>query len=348
MAGNTAYDRSSRPLTVTDNFNRSNSNPIGGNWTTIPNNVAMKIVSNTIQPGDVAQDSAAFYNAASFDSNQYSQIKITTSGTGASAGMGVDVRVAGDGSLYRLVATHAASNNVELRRFNCCSSAQIWQRTQAFTDGDTLRLEAQGTHLRAYLNGTQIGSEVIDTNIATGSPAVAFSSTLTSASGDDWEGGNLPNGHDGTLTNGAKVVLGKIGQAVDFDGVNDYVDLGAGSGINVATVKTVSAWIKPRTLGEGNFGTIMASDTNSQWYLQLCSNDSTECTGAANTLVYKQDFSGGTGEWRMPANSIQFNQWQHVVAVYDFSSASNERRILSERSAGCLDQNENPERRRIK
>ncbi len=51
------------------------------------------------------------------------------------------------------------------------------------------------------------------------------------------------NGNDGTEHGGFSYVTGKIGQAAQFDGINDYVEVPSGNNLNPAQI-TVSAWIK--------------------------------------------------------------------------------------------------------
>jgi hypothetical protein len=65
------------------------------------------------------------------------------------------------------------------------------------------------------------------------------------------------SGNTGTLTNMATStawVSGQIGNALEFDGTNDYVNAGSASNLDDLSVMTVSAWIYPHTLGEGNLG----------------------------------------------------------------------------------------------
>ena len=64
-------------------------------------------------------------------------------------------------------------------------------------------------------------------------------------------------GNNGTLTNGPSRVAGKIGQALSFDGVNDYVSIG-----NSATLQnlpdagpfSVAFWVRNRSAGNAPFG----------------------------------------------------------------------------------------------
>jgi hypothetical protein len=58
-------------LPASDNFNRANANPAGGNWTTMPLAVAIQIISNQCAASGVG--AAARWNADTFGNDQYSQ-----------------------------------------------------------------------------------------------------------------------------------------------------------------------------------------------------------------------------------------------------------------------------------
>jgi len=51
------------------------------------------------------------------------------------------------------------------------------------------------------------------------------------------------NGNHGTLINGPKWTQGKIGGALSFDGVNDYVDCGNNPSLDITDEITVEAWV---------------------------------------------------------------------------------------------------------
>ncbi len=136
------------------------------------------------------------------------------------------------------------------------------------------------------------------------------------------------NGIVGTLTNSPTIAEGKIGQALNFNSnvTNQEVDLGTPSALHNLNVRTISAWIYPRSLGGSNFGTVILSVTGgtNHWYIQMCSNDGTECSGAVNTFVWYADLAtGAVGEWRAPANTIKFNQWQHIAISFDCTVVGN-------------------------
>lgn len=60
------------------------------------------------------------------------------------------------------------------------------------------------------------------------------------------------NGHDGTLVNGPTWTTGKTGEALDFDGDDDYVDAGTDSSLNMDSGDfTLEAWFKTTTTSNG-------------------------------------------------------------------------------------------------
>jgi hypothetical protein len=66
------------------------------------------------------------------------------------------------------------------------------------------------------------------------------------------------NGNHGTLTNGPMRRIGKIGQALEFDGSDDLVNGIGGTSLNNLADITVSAWIKSYSFSQNQ--TIMAKD----------------------------------------------------------------------------------------
>jgi hypothetical protein len=95
---------------------------------------------------------------------------------------------------YRLIGDHAASVNFSIDKFVSGTFTNLGTRTQAFSDGDLVYLEVQGTTLVAKVAGSQLGASITDSAIASGKAGISFSSTETSASLDDWEGGDFAAG----------------------------------------------------------------------------------------------------------------------------------------------------------
>ncbi|MBU4373509.1 MAG: LamG domain-containing protein, partial [Euryarchaeota archaeon] len=117
------------------------------------------------------------------------------------------------------------------------------------------------------------------------------------------------NGHDGTIY-GASFVEGKFGQAMGFDGVDDYVDAGNGAGLDITDAITVEAWVKPITLGgwkrilqKCNVAVIRESYC-------LVLKDGTE-------KVRWELFTGGTHRYVDSNQNLPSDRWTHIVGSYD-------------------------------
>jgi len=133
--------------------------------------------------------------------------------------------------------------------------------------------------------------------------------------------------NNGTLTNGPARVIGKIGQALNFDGVNDYVDAGTNASLDDAFASsggggTISAWIYPRTIGEfggAAYGIIVAKGVPGAWFWSMNSSNNLRFLETCTDLG-----GGAVNRWQTPTNSITLNAWQHVALVYSNSSVSNQ------------------------
>lgn len=117
-------------------------------------------------------------------------------------------------------------------------------------------------------------------------------------------------GNTGTLTNGPTVTPGKVGQALSFDGSNDYIAVSSSSALNPTTAITLSAWVKRSTTGvrqfilsKGDFG--FASTT--QYWIEFTSAD-----------LVTFGFHNSTNAYTISSPSaITDSNWHHIVATYD-------------------------------
>lgn len=181
-----------------DNFNRADENPLsgGGAWVTAFGELPMQVVGNACTPTNVGStDNGSRYVAiVNCAPAQYSRAKLSVSGGTGSQGVCLKVRMApGALSFYRLTVNHDTTNNISLQRFVAGTVTMLsgWPVTQAWTDGDVWELQMVGPRLRVYRNGTQVGSDTIDANVTAGEPGHGISTTITSATIEDWEGGEL-------------------------------------------------------------------------------------------------------------------------------------------------------------
>lgn len=172
---------------TTDNFNRADETPLAGNWTRVPGETGtINLSGNAVTPNSINFDTAYYYNAGSFGNDQYSQIKVTVSGAAAGAGLGVIVRASTSvDTYYRCVLDGAG--NIEFGSVVASTFTFIAGRTVTYSAGAILKLDVTGTTFTITYNGTQAGATITDSSISTGKPGIAYSSVVTSASGDDWQ-----------------------------------------------------------------------------------------------------------------------------------------------------------------
>ncbi|MCA9360714.1 LamG domain-containing protein [Candidatus Nomurabacteria bacterium] len=143
--------------------------------------------------------------------------------------------------------------------------------------------------------------------------------TTSSITGDRSLSDN--DGNLGTSTESSpSVTVGKIGQALSFDGVDDLVDLGSPTELDNLSAFTYSAWIYPTGWGVGNGGHIMS----------ICSNASPRCSnihvqfrlynegGQQSLRAYVQNDTSHSST-NAANESITLNEWQHVLMTYDDS-----------------------------
>ncbi|OHA29992.1 MAG: hypothetical protein A3B08_02015 [Candidatus Taylorbacteria bacterium RIFCSPLOWO2_01_FULL_43_44] len=126
--------------------------------------------------------------------------------------------------------------------------------------------------------------------------------------------------NNGTLTNGPTKTIGKIGQALSFDGVNDYVNVNPANSVDNAQM-TYSAWIYPinTTSGEVIY-TGIGTTAHGRLYKR----------GGPPRIEFDYVWVSGICKANTPPGSAPVNTWTHVVATYDRSlacSASTRPRI---------------------
>ncbi|PIP03900.1 MAG: hypothetical protein COX54_01900, partial [Candidatus Yonathbacteria bacterium CG23_combo_of_CG06-09_8_20_14_all_46_18] len=127
-------------------------------------------------------------------------------------------------------------------------------------------------------------------------------------------------GNTGYLTLGASgytattTAIGKLGQALEFDGDNDSIDAGSSVSINSITNATVAVWVKP--------------DSTSNFY-SIISN-ARDCCGSYKGIELEL-YNTGKFRWviwgtdSLPRNVFSLTSataglWQHVVGTYDGTS----------------------------
>jgi hypothetical protein len=117
------------------------------------------------------------------------------------------------------------------------------------------------------------------------------------------------NGFDGTLLNNPTWVSGRIGNgALEFDGVNDRVDVGNPPALHITAAMTLAAWVWVDSIADngrvvtkggasGSRGWSLNVENYGAWAFQIASSGSANVTVAVTNVI--------------------LNTWIHVAGVYD-------------------------------
>ena len=97
------------------------------------------------------------------------------------------------------------------------------------------------------------------------------------------------------------------GQAMRFDGVDDYVDFESNNIVSGASSATLSAWIKPDVVNAKNVGIVSARDSENGMEFRI-ENDEIACwvgNGTVNVEAVTTDFN------------LAVDTWYHISCTYD-------------------------------
>lgn len=124
------------------------------------------------------------------------------------------------------------------------------------------------------------------------------------------------NGNNGIVYSGAKISEGYVGNALGFDGVDDFVQFTSSPSFDInGSAVSVSVWARLAYLPADmptSFGPLFDSETD-QYVLY-------EDKGS-NELRFKVSTSVSAERPGIPAADLKANEWIHVVGVYDGSAA---------------------------
>jgi hypothetical protein len=198
-----------RTQIATDNFNRADAGSLGANWGDLnPNWGTSDIASNqVVGAGNGGGGQAArWIGAGSFTDDQYSILEVRAlSFSGAANRIGVLVRGSADtdgsrdfySAFVELNSAGPTYTTVLMKTVNGTETT-IASTSNAWSVGDTIELEVEGTALRVFRNGTQIEAlDSTDSALSTGLPGLITSGDASVAIGDNWVGGNITGGGGG-------------------------------------------------------------------------------------------------------------------------------------------------------
>src|SRR3990167_4206326 len=127
------------------------------------------------------------------------------------------------------------------------------------------------------------------------------------------------SGNNGTLTNGPVPTIGKIGQALNFDGSDDYVSLSdfADSSANI----TISAWVRPRTFDNvwPFISTIVGKELAGNNSYTLRAGDSAIANIRLQWAIIQSNSTAVKLDANITVGLLSTSTWSHVTATYNTS-----------------------------
>jgi hypothetical protein len=120
-------------------------------------------------------------------------------------------------------------------------------------------------------------------------------------------------GHTGTISGATWITQGKFGNALSFDGVNDWVTISDANDLDFTTGFTLEAWVYPTANGGGSWRNVMIKERSSGEVYNLYANADTNAPtafviAAAAPFTYL-DVRG--------TSQLPLNTWTHLALTFD-------------------------------
>ncbi len=114
-------------------------------------------------------------------------------------------------------------------------------------------------------------------------------------------------GNVGAISGAAWTAAGRFGNALSFDGTNDWVTVPDAASLDVTAGMTLEAWVRPTALG--SWRTVLLKEQPSYYAYALYGDTGTNVPSG-------NAFIGGDVDVRAPA-ALALNTWTHLAATYD-------------------------------
>src|SRR5439155_25447523 len=116
------------------------------------------------------------------------------------------------------------------------------------------------------------------------------------------------NGHTGSIAGAAWTTSGRFGNALSFNGINDWVTVADHAAFDLTIGMTVEAWVYPTALSGWRTVIIKEGTTDLAYSLYAHDND----PHPASWIV-----TSGTGVEAVASSPLTLNAWTHLAATYD-------------------------------
>ncbi len=117
--------------------------------------------------------------------------------------------------------------------------------------------------------------------------------------------------YSGNLTNGPSWTLGRFGNALSFDGINDYVDFGDIDSLETGSI-TISLWIKPAYFNSSGYNEALRKESSGGFHIG-CSS----CGGGGSWYMGFKNSTGTDTYIQISHLMTPLNQWTHIALSID-------------------------------
>jgi hypothetical protein len=120
----------------------------------------------------------------------------------------------------------------------------------------------------------------------------------------------------GTISGASWSAAGRFGNALSFDGVNDWVTVADNNVLDLTTGMTIEAWVNP-TINNGWETILMKETTGELAYALYSDNNGNDSGGPRRPAVWIRQ--GGTSYGTAGTSQTPVGNWTHIAATYDGS-----------------------------
>jgi hypothetical protein len=120
-------------------------------------------------------------------------------------------------------------------------------------------------------------------------------------------------GHTGTISGATWTTQGKFGNALTFDGVNDWVTVNDANDLDFTTAMTLEAWVYPTASGGGSWRNVMIKERPGGEIYNLYANAD---TNAPVVYAVRAADPGAPLDAR-GTSTLPLNTWSHLAVTFD-------------------------------
>lgn len=160
-------------------------------WVTVTSGT-LTVASGIVLPTDPDFSAYSIRPDVAWPANQYAQVvQVELSSTNVGAGMGVILRCDGTAdNLYLVVVNDGGW--VRVGKWVAASFSEVANiQPEPFSPGDVMKAQVVGSTIKVFRNDIQIGGDVIDTSLVSGSAGIIYALFANTPKIDNFEGGDF-------------------------------------------------------------------------------------------------------------------------------------------------------------